>query len=446
MRHIFKKWTVAVLAALACTVLSGCFLSSPIDELYQLPQLPQEYTALSEEINAVLAGGAEYAAPISGSNLQPVQMVDIDGDGKEEALAFFRNAAAEKPLQIYIFSPLDEGYVCSAVIEGAGTYINSVSYSDINGNGISELIVGWKIGPEVQMISLYGFVGGTVSEHISAAYSQYTVSDLDGDTLQELVVFRGDEEGGTVADYYNWQNEAVELVGSARVSSTLAELTKLTPGTLRDGAKALFVSGIEESGVMVTDILVMKDGVWSNITLQDSTGVSSEIFRFVSLYPKDINGDGVLEVPQPVLMPLRGEDEEAYAVKWCSYNDDNEPLEALTTYHNTADSWYLILPEEWENRVTMSRARKYTDQMDTSFYYYDPATETWVEFMVISKMTGDNREYRAGRGGNAVINLQSDAVYTVRYPEETVWREAMDVDKIKSNFGLILSDWSSGMY
>ena len=100
MRHIFKKWTVAVLAALACTVLSGCFLSSPIDELYQLPQLPQEYTALSEEINAVLAGGAEYAAPISGSNLQPVQMVDIDGDGKEEALAFFRNAAAEKPLQI----------------------------------------------------------------------------------------------------------------------------------------------------------------------------------------------------------------------------------------------------------------------------------------------------------------------------------------------------------
>ena len=84
--------------------------------------------------------------------------------------------------------------------------------------------------------------------------------------------------------------------------------------------------------------------------------------------------------------------------------------------------------------------------MDTSFYYYDPATEAWVEFMVISKMTGDNREYRAGRGGNAVINLQSDAVYTVRYPEETVWREAMDVDEIKSNFGLILSDWSSGMY
>ena len=30
--------------------------------------------------------------------------------------------------------------------------------------------------------------------------------------------------------------------------------------------------------------------------------------------------------------------------------------------------------------------------------------------------------------------------------EETPWREAMDTEEVKSNFGLILSDWSTGMY
>lgn len=445
MRQICKKWIVAVLAALACTVLSGC-LSSPVEDLYQLPQLPREYTALSEVINTVLADGAEYAAPISGNNLQPVQMMDIDGDGVEEALAFFRNTAAEKPLQIYIFSVQEETYVCTAVIEGAGTYINSVSYSDINGNGVSELIVGWKISADAQMLSMYGFVGGTVTEHISAAYSQYTLSDLDGDALQELVIFRGDEEGGAAADYYNWQNEAVEMAGTARISSSLAELNKISAGILRDGTKALFISGIGEGNVMVTDILVMKDDVWSNISLQDSTGVSSVIFHFMSLYPKDVNGDGVTEVPQPVPMLQRDEDEVYYAVEWCSYDSRNEPQEALTTYHNTTDSWYLILPEEWDGEVTVSRSRKYTDQMDVSFYYFNDATREWVEFMVISKMTGDNREYRASRGGNTVIFRQSDAVYAVRYPEETPWRETMDAEEVKSNFGLILSDWSTGMY
>jgi len=445
MRQTGKKWIVAVLAALACAVLSGC-MGSPVEDLYQLPQLPEEYTALSEEINAVLAGGAEYAAPVSGNYLQPVQMMDIDGDGEEEALAFFRNTAAEKPLQIYIFSPQEETYVCTAVIEGSGAYINSVSYSDINGNGILELVVGWKISADVQMLSVYGFLGGTVSEHINAAYSQYTLSDLNGDTLQELVIFRGDEEGGAAADCYSWRSGAVEMIGTARISSSLAELSKVSVGLLRDGGKALFVSGIGENNVMVTDILTMKEDVWSNITLQDSTGVSSEIFHFMSLYPKDVNGDGVTEVPQPVLMPQRGNDEAYYTVDWCSYDSDNDPLKAMTTYHNTADSWYLILPEAWDGEITVSRARKYTDQTDVSFYYYDYAADEWVEFMVISKMTGDNREYRASRGGNTVILRQSDAVYAVRYSEETPWREAMDTEEVKSNFGLILSDWSTGMY
>ena len=34
-----------------------------------------------------------------------------------------------------------------------------------------------------------------------------------------------------------------------------------------------------------------------NILLSDVTGVSSEIAPFSSLYPEDINGDGITEVP-----------------------------------------------------------------------------------------------------------------------------------------------------
>ena len=29
--------------------------------------------------------GTEYAAPVSGANIQPVQLADLDGDGREEA-------------------------------------------------------------------------------------------------------------------------------------------------------------------------------------------------------------------------------------------------------------------------------------------------------------------------------------------------------------------------
>ena len=48
---------------------------------------------------------------------------------------------------------------------------------------------------------------------------------------------------------------------------------------------------------MVTDILTVKNGELVNILLSDVTGVSSEIAPFSSLYPEDINGDGITEVP-----------------------------------------------------------------------------------------------------------------------------------------------------
>ena len=82
------------LAALAlASLLSGCsmpeLVSSP-EDLYSLPALPAKYTELNQQINAILAGDAEYAAPASGTNIQSVQLVDLDGNGGEEAVKAYR--------------------------------------------------------------------------------------------------------------------------------------------------------------------------------------------------------------------------------------------------------------------------------------------------------------------------------------------------------------------
>ena len=69
--------------------LTGCGKEMPhlvLDpqDLYSLPTLPAKYTELNQQLKAILDAGAEYAAPTSGTNIQPVQLVDLDGDGGEE--------------------------------------------------------------------------------------------------------------------------------------------------------------------------------------------------------------------------------------------------------------------------------------------------------------------------------------------------------------------------
>ena len=91
-----KLWKkVAALAACAALslLLSGCMFNSSPEDMYELPQIPDEYAALQEMVAAIIEEGAEYAAPVSGMNFQSVQMTDLDGDGVEDAFAFFSNSA-----------------------------------------------------------------------------------------------------------------------------------------------------------------------------------------------------------------------------------------------------------------------------------------------------------------------------------------------------------------
>ena len=116
MKQVRKKLLTVLLAGCLTVFCCGCtapkIIAEP-EDLYSLPRLPEEYTGLENSINAILEDGGEYAAPSSGTNIQPVQMVDLDGDGREEALAFFRQSDGEKPLKIYVFSAT---FRCKAII------------------------------------------------------------------------------------------------------------------------------------------------------------------------------------------------------------------------------------------------------------------------------------------------------------------------------------------
>ena len=83
------KWKALLPALLLALSLSGCgggkLVFNP-EELYTLPTLPAKYTELSSQINAILEDGAEYAAPSSGANIQPVQLADLDGDGDRKSV------------------------------------------------------------------------------------------------------------------------------------------------------------------------------------------------------------------------------------------------------------------------------------------------------------------------------------------------------------------------
>ena len=427
--------------------LTGCanapsFTLNP-QELYALPKLPAKYTELNSLLTELLNGGAEYAAPTSGSNIQSVQLIDLNGDGREEAVAFFRNPTDEKPLKIFIFSAEEDTYRLASKIEGSGTAIYSINYVDMNADGKMEIAVGWKAAAELQVLEIYATDEDGTRPLVRTDYVKYLTFDLNGDSQQELLVLRAGEDGDGVADYYSWQEDGSLANRSyIRISSSMAELSqqgRVRSGTLRNGEPAVYVSGVTDQSMAVTDILTLRGGELANIVIDQTTGVSGEISPFCGLYPSDFNGDDLTETPRAIPLPTSPNGDPVYRlIEWRQFDKSGESVDVLRTYHNTDDGWYLRVPSAWKNRFYAFRA---VSQGEASVTFC--LRETSQPFLRISALTGSGRDMRAVRGGRFIIGRRTETIYTAELPDNNSdWEFSMTDEELRSAFSLIVrEDW-----
>ena len=225
----------------------------------------------------------------------------------------------------------------------------------------------------------------------------------------------------------------------------LSQQGRVSAGTLRDGLPALFVTGVTDAPRAITDILTLRNGELANAAVSDTTGVSAEIAPFCSLYPADINGDGVTEVPRPEPLPLWYEGEQPYQrIDWRSYDSQGDVELVQSTYHSMEDGWYLRLQSEWRDRIMVSRSLS-QDEASVTFYIAGSGGDSPEPFLRISAITGVGRESRAARGGRFNLSRQQETIYAAELLEGNgTWAHGVTEDEVRQAFSLIAAEWSVG--
>lgn len=440
-----KKVRFLVLAAAMLLVLTGCGLKSP-DELYQLPRSTPQYESLQASLDSLLKSGYEYSAPLSGSNTQSVQLHDLDGDGVDEAVAFFRESGAkERPLKICIFrGDAENGYELSGQIESDGDAINSMVYCQLNDTPTMELVVGWRISGTVYALSAYSLENGNVTQLMStASYTRYAVTDLDQDNQAEIVSIQmgNVEDGGNVATYYDWSEGTMMEVNSVPLSASVEALDSVTYGYLTEGYPALYVNGFRRENhiYLICDVLALREGTLTNITMDPVVG-DSDTSHLVQTDIQDINHDMATEIPIP--RPLASGNN---AVDWVQYDLDGNQISTCYTIHNTTDEWYFILPEEWIGGLSVTREEANTGstvERSMTFCYLDEETGEQVPFLAFYKNTGDNRESRAAMGNRFLLTEDAEATYAAELLEKQ-GQIRITKEDVQERFHLIVNDWSN---
>ena len=261
-------------------------------------------------------------------------------------------------------------------------------------------------------------------------------------------MFRANQDGVGAADCYIWKNGALALGSTSRVSMTMAELSqqgKVTVGTLRSGETALFVTGVADGTRAITDVLLLRGGELANAVLSSTTGVSGESSRFRSLYPMDINNDGVTEVPRTV--PLYGEEAEtdaAQRVDWLSFDAMGTASRVLSTYHAMEEGWYLQLPEGWPESIWVSRSAS-ADETAVTFYRDGVGEQPYAPVLRITALSGSNRERLAVRTGRFLLGRNDGVIYVGELLKGNAdWSRGVTEDEVRNAFSLIAGEWSAG--
>lgn len=453
-----KALLTAVVMAL-CTLLTGCFPWSAEDS-YQLPKPPRDYENLTAAVNKTrrelaveFSATVEDVPPSAGDNTSAVQLLDMDDDGVQEtAVTFFRVVGAQEPLRICFFTQQgeEEGYTLTGEIRGEGDGIHAIHYADVDGirdpvtdRARKEVVVSWQLGGQASYMGVYaaGSEGGQMLA--SAVYDSYVLTDMDQNGLAEVAVGNLDQttNAGEVT-LYGWNTaEDIMTVQKVPLSAGAAAIRNMRFNFVKDFSPALYVVSDLADGSAAVDVIAVKDGQPTNLTLDPETLVSREnsgSYRGLTL--SDVNGDNVLELHRPRQLDSYVNVDGAWLADWVQYDTRGRAGTICTTYHCEVDGWYLVIPEHWQNRLVIYRNDTVSGQRAVVFALWQGEDKEPMPFLSIYRLTGASRSLRATSGNRFILAEDSNTIYAATF--YSTWNCGLDESGLLENFRLIVSSWS----
>ncbi len=431
-----KRVKCAALFLVIC-LLGGCSGMS-IAELYCLPKASEDYYDLQEALSQMLSDGLSYDAPASGARREPVQLVDLDHDGTDEAVAFFRSGQ-DGSVAAYIFARRDSQYELADQILCSGSSVGAVEYADLDGSGNLELLITCQVSEAVtQALQVSRYQSGEAESLLTAPCGRYVLTDLNGDGAKEILcITDSGAEADAIVTYYTYSDGQMKTGQELRLSENYSDILNIAQGTLEDGTAAVLITGTAEEQ-MKTDVLIQNDQ--AELTAVDCGKLGSSVqLQGGNLYPTDMDGDGNLEIPKGKELPeYEVGSGTQWIVEWYGLTAKGKSSLKCTTYHCFDEGWYLELPESWDGAISV-REKSETDGACTihsvGFYRKSSGRKTGEEIVTIYALYGAARQEQVEARGLTSLYSDTDMILAVEINENAVpWEGTVSVAQLSERF------------
>lgn len=452
-----KHALLAFLILTICVTLSGCSFESG-DGLASLPKLPGEYVTLQKKLDAVLAQGLTYAVAESGPNRQSVQLIDMNGDGIDEVIAFFKGTTSGE-YTVCVFSKEGDDYIEIGRAKGYGKYLREVHYPITGGSGTRAIALSWGTeDSSAYNMSVHTIGDAGLIDALSIKYSNILISDLNKDGADEIVCTTFDRTARAMVLFeYGFEGEKCNLISEAPLSTDIKNVTKISKSLAADATSALYIDSLLTTGGYITDIVEYKGRTLTNKTIDQDSKKSNVTWRQVNVACKDIDGDGIMEVPQANMLPGYVDPSDAdtrWKLKWTKFVGGQPAAATIDTFQSSTEDWYLNWPKQWGEDVTV--VRKSESGITKAIFFAPPKNaKDGVPYLLpqdgnillnVWVFSGDSRREYFNNSGMSVLKESESLIYAYSLPENDYPKLAITPAEVAENFKTITHEWGSEVF
>ena len=367
-RRLIASVIMLCLLAAAFTGCSGAKMKSPMG-LMRPPLSAGVDSELKSAFLAAATGKGKAASssdislisPLSGDYRSAFVLHDIDNDGVDEALVFYKLENEPSKEHMNVLDNVNGKWVSVGDFSGTGIGVNFVRFVQMTETGYPAILVSQSLyeNDSSKILSVYVCTGTeeklTIKNVCTEVYSIMENIDVDSDGQLDIFLIQQDltnnnSPRSTAKVFKMNASGTLDEFGTARLDGGISKYCSIqTDKVSASSPLRIYVDAIKGDAQAITEVLYWSTSSKSLVTPMFSLDTQSNMFtaRSELLASQDYDGDGIIEIPsqRPLMGSRKYESpKNLYAqmnvTSWIEVHSSKD-FQFTETLVNAADSYIL---------------------------------------------------------------------------------------------------------
>jgi hypothetical protein len=370
-----SSWAFLIRLGAALFVLlmaAGCRYTAAPAELLQKPQISKEKQAIVETIEKTLPVYSKLLLPFREESMEAIRLVDVDGDGSNEAIVSYYNESSMPELMV-MKNTAASWRPWVLIQQPLAWQINWLKLEDLDDDGKLELLVGWIGGfDSPSELEIYSFSSKPVRNEsgklvlrpavtLPYVYAETGKLNYEGKLGIAVVSDKRMSQELSVPEFkltlYNWEDGRLRELSSTSLYSNVNYYESLQIGKISERHYGVVVEASSGAHGTYSAMYAWESGklrLVYPLADRDESGINGRAST-----SSDINDDGILEIQRTREAP--GFEELSYAeakwinewMQWDGHDSFAKIEEEISDYRYGIK---LGIPQSWWGRYTLSAA------------------------------------------------------------------------------------------